>query len=546
MHSSLARRISLRFAGAVVALVTVVGTATAIASPAAVAGPAGCVPFGTAQLPPGAPSTGDRTGLDTFAAYRGANAPARVDLRTERTQFNHYWEFALVDGELLTRPREAGAPWRIVRLPSCLNGAITAISLDDDELVGIDRDGWIYTMDNVTQSPLLWNWTSGWGALLWLGPGRTLPDTRTGGWALSVTSPTANGEYADIAGRVHPSGQAKMTMIPALTGDGSRITYADPWLPNDNSYEIGGPLGGRFRSESLSAAASTTFVMNRYGDMYTRTFDFDSSGSDSVFFRYSWEPQTGKPSATDLNQETWDRSTAAVQLPAPDWTQQAKIPGEITSSITVISTGPGVEKRELRVEGRDNGRTGFWRKDIHAPSWTFVPTDSPLQGGPMENSATDRSAETLAPPKPWNLSAALPSREAAVDGQTLIDIGLPYSVVDPRLLDAVGLHAGPSGYRLEVTNFDPAATTRDAVVVTGTGSRISVQLHTADGMRMTPGHVGLTSTPRHLIGAIEIPQAAYLQRAEDPELAQFVNSWMRGKSIAPITLSATTADLVIR
>ena len=70
-----------------------------------------------------------------------------------------------------------------------------------------------------------------------------------------------------------------------------------PVAANDDSYEIGGPLGGRFQADSLSAAGSTTFVMNKYGDMYTRTFDFDSSGSDSIFFRYSWEDQSDKPSA---------------------------------------------------------------------------------------------------------------------------------------------------------------------------------------------------------------------------------------------------------
>ncbi|ALG87086.1 hypothetical protein ACH46_20505 [Gordonia phthalatica] len=516
------------------------------AVPQAHAGPAPCVPFGTAQAPPGVPSTGDRTGLNTFPRYTGTHAPARVDMRTETTQFNRYWEFALLDsGRLVTRPR-ATRTWRTVRLPSCLSGKLRAISLDDDELVGIDRAGWIYTMDNVNQSPLLWNWTSAWGAMLWTAPGRKLPDDRTGGWALSVTSPRDNRAYLDIAGRVHPSGMAKMTMIPALTGDGSRITYADPWLPNDDSYEVGSPLGGRFQSVALAASASTMFVTNRYGDMFTRTFDFDSSGSDSVFFRYSWEPQTGKPSATNLMQETWDRSTAAVQLPAPDWTRQPKIPGEITSALTVVSPRPGPEQRELRVEGRRDGATGFWHKELHAKAWSFTPTGTPLQGTVLENSATDRSSETLAAPKPWNLSASLPSRSAAVDAQTLIDIGLPYSVVDPRLLDRVGLKAAPSGYRLSVANFDPAVTSRAATVTTRSGTRIPVLLHTADGMRMTPGHVGLTKTPRHLIGAIEIPRDVYRARANDPEVRRFVDAWMRGKRITPITLSATTTDLVVR
>lgn len=541
---------------ATIAVATAVATVAApmtVAVPQAQAAPASCVPFGTAQIPPGAPSSGDRTGFTSFARYTGKQAPARVDLRTERTQFNRYWEFALLDsGRLLTRPRPSSSTpasrtaWRTVRLPSCLTGKLVAISLDDDELVGVDRAGWIYTMDNVNQSPLLWNWTSAWGSMLWTGAGRTLPDDRRGGWALSVTSPWDNRAYLDIAGRVHPSGQAKMTMIPALTGDGSRITYADPWLPNDDSYEVGSPLGGRLQSVALAASASTMFVTNRYGDMFTRTFDFDSSGTDSVFFRYSWEPQTGKPSATNLMQETWDRSTAAVQLPAPDWTRQPKVPGEITSALTVVSPRPGPEQRELRVEGRRDGRTGFWHKELHAPAWKFTATDVPLQGRLLENSAADRSSETLAAPKPWNLSASLPSRTATVDAQTLIDIGLPYSVVDPRLLDKIGLTAAPSDYRLSVKNFDPAVTSRAATVTTRSGRQIPVLLHTADGMRMEPGHVGLSRTPRHLIGAIEIPREVYRDRASDPEVRRFVDGWLRGKAIAPITLSATTTDLVVR
>ncbi|GAA4758537.1 hypothetical protein [Gordonia alkaliphila] len=523
---------------------------TVVAGPASAdrSRPAACVPFGTGQVPPGIPSTGDRRGFETFPRYTGNSAPARVDLRTERTQFNRYWEFTLLPGgKLLARPRY-GKQWRVVPLPSCLKGQLTAISLDDDELVAIDKNRWIYTMDPVNQSPLLWNWTSSWGAMLWTGSGQTLPAdaVRPNGWALSVTSPWDNKEYLDIAGRVHPSGGAKMTMVPYLYGDGSRIGYADPWLPNDRSYEIGSPLGGRLQMVALSASASTIFVTNRYGDMFTRTFDFDSSGSDSVFFRYSWDSQRGKPSAGSLPQELLDRSTAAVQLPAPEWESQPKIPGEITSALTVVSPGPGAENRELRVEGRRDGRTGYWHKRLHAQQWQFTETGGELQGELLENSSVDRSAETLAAPAPWNLTGSLPSRTALVDGQTLIDIGLPYSIVDPRMLDQIGLKADPSGYKLSVKNFDPAVTTREATVITPGGTRIPVLLHTADGMRMSPSQPGLTAKPRHLVGAVQLPDAVWAKRKSDPAIKRFVNGWMRGKRIAAITLSATKNDLVIR
>lgn len=532
------RRVPLAAAAALLAALSF--TPPTSAAPASA--PAGCVPFGTAQLPPGVPSGGGHLGLTALPEHLGSDAPSSVELRTPTTQFNRFFDFVLVGNALLVRPRESTEPWRYVPMPECLRGRLVGISLDDDELVAMDESGWMYTMDNASQDPIWWNWTSAWGAPLWLDSGQQVPDARPGRWALSVSSPTDNQTYTDIAGRIHYVGLGKMTMVPALTGDGSRITYADPWLPNDDSYEIGGPLGGRFRATALSAAGSTTFVTNEFGDMYTRTFDFDSSGSDSIFFRYSWDDQSGKPTAPNLIVETLDRSTAAIQLPAPAWVHQPKIPGEITSAISVHSTGPGPGRRELRVEGSRDGEDGFWHKDLDAPAWAFTPTGAARLGTPLQNSPRDRSADTLAPPAPWNLSASLPARDGSIDAQVLVDIGFPYSVVDPRMLDAVGSHATPSGYRLEVTAFDPAATTRPATVVAPDGSRIPVLMHTADGLRMTPRGPGLDDDPRHLIGAIEIPEDSAATPARDA----FVRDWMRGKMIAPITLSATDSDLVVR
>jgi len=280
--------------------------------------------------------------------------------------------------------------------------------------------------------------------------------------------------------------------------------------------------------------------------MYTRNFDFDAAGSDSVFFRYSWDSQDGKPTAPNLFAEYLNRDYAAIRLPAQDWVRQPKIPGEITSAISVHSTGVGPGARELRVAGRSDGSTGFWHKDLNAPVWEFTATGADLPGTPLENSSQDRSAETLAPPAPWNLSASLPARDTLVDGQFLLDVGLPYSVVDPRLLDQAGLQAGPSGYRLSIDHFDPVATTRDATVTAPDGTRIPVIVHTADGLRFAPRGAGLDSQPRHLVGAVEIPQDAFDSRGADPVLDAFVRDWMRDKRIVPITLSATDTDLVVR
>lgn len=508
-------------------------------------GPAGCVPFGTAQLPPGLPGSGSRDGLALLPLFTGDSAPRSVELRTQLTQFNRYWDFALVDGALLTRPRATTDPWRYAPLPDCLRGRLVGISADDDELAAVDAAGWLYTLDNVTQAPLLWNWTSAFGAPLWAGTGKRLPASAPGTWALSVSSPFDNHSYTDVAGRVHYVGWAKMTMVPTLTGDGSRISYADPWLPDDDSYEIGGPLGGRFRAVALSSAGSTTFVMNEYGDMYTRGFDFDSSGSDSIFFRYRWDDQSEKPTAPDPVLEWWSPTFAAIQLPAPDWVRQPKIPGEITSAISVHSTGIGPGMRELRVAGRSAGRTGFWHKGLSDPDWAFTADDAPLPGTAVANSPRDRSADTLAPPAPWQLTASLPARDTPIDGEVLNNAVVPYSIIDPRIFDRLA-PAHPSGYRLSVPHFDPAATTRPATVLTPDGTAVPVLLHTADGLRAGTRASGLDAKPRHLIGAIEIDRDAFDSRATDPALAEFIDKWAHGKRIIPLSLSATDTELIVR
>lgn len=97
------------------------------------------------------------------------------------------------------------------------------------------------------------------------------------------------------------------------------------------------------------------------------------------------------------------------------------------------------------------------------------------------------------PSRPWHLSTTLPARDGVIDGQTLIDIGFPYTVLDPRMLDAIGQQAQPSGYRLDVDHFDPVATTRTATVTAPDGTGIPVILHTADGLRMTPADPASTT-----------------------------------------------------
>ncbi|MEU2242550.1 hypothetical protein ABZ572_24425 [Streptomyces sp. NPDC018338] len=427
-----------------------------------------CRPVGTAGLADLIP--GDSTlGLSGLPPAT-VDLPAQIHLRGTAETFNRRWSFALREGRMYVKEAFREGGWRTMALPDCLAGRVTGISVDDDELAALDESGRIYTMDHALNAPWTWNWTYRYGAPLWLGEGNTVPYGSTR-WTWSVLSPGEDKVWRDTAGNDHPVGGAKVSHVFALSPDGSRITYVDPWLPADHSYEMATPHRGRFQAQALSTAASTSFVVNRYGDLYTRLFDFDIAGSDRVFFGYSYEDQRGA-------------AFPKIQLPAPDWVHQPKIPatGQITDRISVHKTGRGSDARELRVEGRDNGRTGYWRKALTASRWDFVETGEPLRGSLLQNAPDDRSTDTLAPASPFDYTGT--------QGQVTARVGA----------------------------FDVAVAATPLLLRAG-GQELEVTLHTVDGLRQTVQAPGLTSQPRHFYGAVEIPQSVLDDLdAQQPEL----------------------------
>jgi hypothetical protein len=267
--------------------------------------------------------------------------PRELYLRSTRDSFNVRYEFATRGGQIYVAPRNGGAPgWRRLPLPPCFAGRVTAISADDDELIAIDDGRRIYTMDNALKDAALFNWTSRWGPPTWFGPGRRLP-TGIAAWSWSVISPAEDRTWTDPAGNVHQAGNFKDSHIWALGAGGQRLTLMDPWLPDDESYAMCGPLRGRFRAVNVSASGSTVFVVGGHGDLFTRLFDFDMSGSDPLFVSYTYDPQPR------------GEANAPVQLPPAPWVRQPKVPGRITSAISIEKTGTGALHRTLRVEGRD-------------------------------------------------------------------------------------------------------------------------------------------------------------------------------------------------
>lgn len=479
--------------------------------------PRSCVPrIGTNQIImplPGLflplPSIKGLSEFDELApAPEGLDLPVRVDLRDNTAGFNSYAEFAIGDGSLYTRPRGSGALWRKVRTPDCLDGHIVSVSVDSNMAVVLDPDGWIYSLDNLLSGPMLWNWTRSYGAPIWLWPGMKVPAEALaeGKWAISHRMSES---FVDAKGYRHPT-TAGLVQLVSLTGGGSRIVFQDPWLPADLSYEIGGPLAGRFVSESISGSGSVTFVMGRFGDMYTRKYDLDLAGANHIPGRYTWQDQGDLPSAPNQWEERTNAAYAAISLPAEEWQHQSKIPGEVTARISISQTGPTMEDRELRVEGRRDGRTGFWSKDLAASGWEFTVTDLPLE------------------------MPVLADADPRVDQSAVV-------LAAPSGLDFEGSLGG--GWTARIKDFDWAQTRHDLVLRSPSGRSYEILMYTTDGLRLEPRSPGLDHRPRMLEGAFDLTAAA--AESGEGELSDLIRTRFGGRAIFEIWVQATIDELVV-
>ncbi|MFD4369916.1 hypothetical protein [Rhodococcus sp. NPDC058521] len=512
------RRVEAVFLSVIVAA-GVLGAAPAAAQSPLPPGPRACVPpIGSNQivLPlPGIflplPSIdGGHAGFDRLPpAPESIDLPEDVAFRDAQHGFNGFVDVVLREGSLYARPQASGDTWRKVPTPDCLDGAIVAMSVDSNMLVALDSDGWIYSLDNLLSGPALWNWTRSFGGPIWLWPGLQVPSDPTAPttWTLSHRMSES---FVDPKGHAHPT-TAGLVQVVNLTDDGSRIVYQDPWLPADHSYEIGGPLGGRFVSESISTSESVNFVQNRFGDMYTRKYDLDLAGANHIPGRYTWQEQGPLPTAPNQLAERFDPRYAAISLPAEDWQHQPKIPGEVTSRISVIDTGNRLEDKELRVEGRDGGRTGYWFKHLEASTWEFRTTNSTL-AQPVLGDAdphTDQSAVALAPPSDLSFGGPL-----------------------------------PDGWHARTEHFDWAQTRHDVTLVSPAGREFDVQMYTTDGLRLVPRGRGLDDNPRPLEGAFDLRPADPWAPGNE-ELAAFARNHFRGLDVFEIGVLATRDRLVV-
>ena len=437
-----------------------------------------------------------------------ASLPSVVPFKTGAETFNRRYWFVLRDGRVWFRSNRSvtgiDQPWRELPVPACLYGRVSGIQVDDDELIALDAERRVYVMDHAYREPELFNWTTRWGPLFWTGDGRTLPAGNRA-WAWSVLSPREDRTWSDAADHAHAVGDDKVSHIWMLQDNGRRMAYIDPWLAKDDSYEMCGPHRGRFRAMNLAASGSTVFVVGRHGDLYTRLFDFDISGSDPVFFDYSYEDQR---KARD----------PVIQLPSPGWVVQPKVPGTITDVITVEKRGVGAVQRMLRVEGRDaHGHTGYWEKDISARTWTFKETGRPLLGRPVPNPRRDTSGRGLAPSS---------DRRYVYRANLLRHRALPS-----------GAWAG------EVRDFNVACSPARVRIRLAGHAQVRLLLHTTDGLRLTPRGRGLDSTMRDQYGTIEVPDAT--RKSTDTRVRTWIKKTLGSRRYTAVAIQVSSTKLKV-
>jgi hypothetical protein len=228
--------------------------------------------------------------------------------------------------------------------------------------------------------------------------------------------------------------------------------------------------------------------------MFTRLYDFDISGPDSFFLDYSYYNQRGV-------------ANPAIQLPPEPWTHQPKIPGRITSAISIEKVKTGSVHRILRVEGRRRGRTGFWQRDIASPraaGWRFVKTGQRLSGRPLANPRRDTSARGLGR-----------SEDA------------PYAMKGP-------------GLRGRIPNFNVYCSPARLQMRLDRNSSVRLRLHTTDAIRQTRRARGLDSNPRFAQGTIEAGRR--VRRSPDPDIRAFAARYLEGR-FTDVRIDATTTRL---
>ena len=231
------------------------------------------------------------------------------------------------------------------RCRSASPAASPSISLDDDELIALDTARPRLHDGQRAQGRVAVQLDRALGdAVLDRARATRCPTASRRGRGRSI-SPLEDETWTDPAGNRTAIGAGKVSHIWGLRAGGRRLTFWDPWLPLDESYEMCGPHRGRFtRGEPV-------------GERLVRLRRRARTATSSRASTTSTSPATTPSSSSTPTRTSAARATARRSSSRPSrGREQPKIPGAITSAISIHKVGPGSIHRILRVEGSRDGR----------------------------------------------------------------------------------------------------------------------------------------------------------------------------------------------
>ena len=310
--------------------------------------------------------------------------PKKIYIKTLTQTFCKGFEFCLVDGRIYVKP-EGEETWSLflqTGLPYSKKNKFTSpkriveIAADDDCLFAFDSDGKMYhcyLRKTTVDTPMQWINVFGWPDKVQLVQNDLVKNKRS--WGMAVRRQEILW-YEDIFQNQHHYGTMGLETLYFLSENGQEIHFTDSGLPSDFSHSILLPERGSFIAKNISTSGSTIFLINEKGDMFTRLIDFDTVGSDPMFFKYTYKNEKQKYLGSDYrsNFTPWG-------LPNEDWKKHPAIKltgkAKITSAITIFQNGKGNFAREMRVAGiSPEGKIGYYKKQLKDKSWAFV--EAPL------------------------------------------------------------------------------------------------------------------------------------------------------------------------
>lgn len=425
--------------------------------------------------------------LFSFSSFgKEIKFPKEILLKSKHETKNERFEFFLSKkGKVYFREPLKGdeSSWGLFPMPEILmNKKISAIAADNRYIIFLDTKGQVFKTKDGRKDASEMNWTSKWGHPVGMGKGLKIHsdainwDIQDWSWLkkddVYVTDPLTRARYRTIS----------IAHIFMIFDEGQRISVHDPFLPTDDySYQICLPHRNRFKAKSFSGSGGFVFIMNQYGDMYTRLWNLDLAGYNQIYARYSYED----PKVEHSRHTALFEFFKTIRLPSPDWKKQPKIKGKITDNISIFKKGKGTVEAILRVEGIRNGKLGVFEKSISDKKWIFRVTNHKKNGTFIENKPYDSTTKDLAPKK-----------------------------------TSKNFHFNSRNYELILTDFKVHCSPDKFVVKFRDGSRLPLKFHSRGIYRLSQGPIGLTDQKLKYRGALEISKEVFNNIKSQPKMVQ--------------------------